>query len=165
MVRRLGLGKNNHLTYASLALNPRYNLYNFFFFFFFLIHLSIHSFHNVSFCVVLSRYQRMWWSSEPVCLPLCEHLWFLQMYLSYGLQGGCWWLTLWRYCHFSYILRTVVPFSISPGKRSTSTKALLMDTHTFSRFCGDIKEVALLSGEKKTNIFWRKKIIFWRKAL
>ena len=24
MVRRLGLGKNNHLTYASLALNPRY---------------------------------------------------------------------------------------------------------------------------------------------
>ena len=23
MVRRLGLGKNNHLTYASLALNPR----------------------------------------------------------------------------------------------------------------------------------------------
>ena len=26
MVRRLGLGKNNHLTYASLALNPRYIL-------------------------------------------------------------------------------------------------------------------------------------------
>ena len=26
MVRRLGLGKNNHLTYASLALNPRYLL-------------------------------------------------------------------------------------------------------------------------------------------
>ena len=26
MVRRLGLGKNNHLTYASLALNPRYSL-------------------------------------------------------------------------------------------------------------------------------------------
>ena len=25
MVRRLGLGKNNHLTYASLALNPRYD--------------------------------------------------------------------------------------------------------------------------------------------
>ena len=24
MVRRLGLGKNNHLTYDSLALNPRY---------------------------------------------------------------------------------------------------------------------------------------------
>ena len=24
MVRRLGFGKNNHLTYASLALNPRY---------------------------------------------------------------------------------------------------------------------------------------------
>ena len=24
MVRRLGLGTNNHLTYASLALNPRY---------------------------------------------------------------------------------------------------------------------------------------------
>ena len=24
MVRRLGLGKNNHLTYASLALNPRF---------------------------------------------------------------------------------------------------------------------------------------------
>ena len=24
MVRRLGLGKNNHLTYASLALSPRY---------------------------------------------------------------------------------------------------------------------------------------------
>ena len=24
MVRRLGLGKNNHLTYASLALNPRH---------------------------------------------------------------------------------------------------------------------------------------------
>ena len=24
MVRRLGLGKTNHLTYASLALNPRY---------------------------------------------------------------------------------------------------------------------------------------------
>ena len=24
MVKRLGLGKNNHLTYASLALNPRY---------------------------------------------------------------------------------------------------------------------------------------------
>ena len=24
MMRRLGLGKNNHLTYASLALNPRY---------------------------------------------------------------------------------------------------------------------------------------------
>ena len=23
MVRRLGLGKNNHLSYASLALNPR----------------------------------------------------------------------------------------------------------------------------------------------
>ena len=23
MVRRLGLGKNNHLTYASLVLNPR----------------------------------------------------------------------------------------------------------------------------------------------
>ena len=27
MVRRLGLGKNNHLTYASLALNPRYVVY------------------------------------------------------------------------------------------------------------------------------------------
>ena len=27
MVRRLGLGKNNHLTYASLALNPRYVFY------------------------------------------------------------------------------------------------------------------------------------------
>ena len=26
MVRRLGLGKNNHLTYASLALNPRYDI-------------------------------------------------------------------------------------------------------------------------------------------
>ena len=26
MVRRLGLGKNNHLTYASLALNPRYDM-------------------------------------------------------------------------------------------------------------------------------------------
>ena len=26
MVRRLGLGKNNHLTYASLALNPRYGI-------------------------------------------------------------------------------------------------------------------------------------------
>ena len=26
MVRRLGLGKNNHLTYASLALNPRYEV-------------------------------------------------------------------------------------------------------------------------------------------
>ena len=25
MVRRLGLGKNNHLTCSSLALNPRYN--------------------------------------------------------------------------------------------------------------------------------------------
>ena len=24
MVRRLGLGKNNHLTYASLALNPQF---------------------------------------------------------------------------------------------------------------------------------------------
>ena len=24
MVRRLGLGKNNHLTYTSLALNPQY---------------------------------------------------------------------------------------------------------------------------------------------
>ena len=29
MVRRLGLGKNNHLTYASLALNPRYRLLQF----------------------------------------------------------------------------------------------------------------------------------------
>ena len=28
MVRRLGLGKNNHLTYASLALNPRNKAYN-----------------------------------------------------------------------------------------------------------------------------------------
>ena len=28
MVRRLGLGKNNHLTYASLAFNPRYYLLN-----------------------------------------------------------------------------------------------------------------------------------------
>ena len=27
MVRRLGLGKTNHLTYASLALNPRYALH------------------------------------------------------------------------------------------------------------------------------------------
>ena len=27
MVRRLGLGKNNHLTYASLALNPRFTYY------------------------------------------------------------------------------------------------------------------------------------------
>ena len=27
MVRRLGLGKNNHLTYASLALNPRYVIF------------------------------------------------------------------------------------------------------------------------------------------
>ena len=27
MVRRLGLGKNNHLTYGSLALNPRYEDY------------------------------------------------------------------------------------------------------------------------------------------
>ena len=27
MVRRLGLRKNNHLTYASLALNPRYHVY------------------------------------------------------------------------------------------------------------------------------------------
>ena len=26
MVRRLGVGKNNHLTYASLALNPRYTV-------------------------------------------------------------------------------------------------------------------------------------------
>ena len=26
MVMRLGLGKNNHLTYASLALNPRYDV-------------------------------------------------------------------------------------------------------------------------------------------
>ena len=26
MVRRLSLGKNNHLTYASLALNPRYDV-------------------------------------------------------------------------------------------------------------------------------------------
>ena len=26
MVRSLGLGKNNHLTYASLALNPRYGI-------------------------------------------------------------------------------------------------------------------------------------------
>ena len=26
MVRRLGLGKNNHLTYASLALNPRFGV-------------------------------------------------------------------------------------------------------------------------------------------
>ena len=26
MVRRLGLGKNNHLTYTSLALNPRYDI-------------------------------------------------------------------------------------------------------------------------------------------
>ena len=26
MVRRLGLGKNNHLTYTSLALNPRYDV-------------------------------------------------------------------------------------------------------------------------------------------
>ena len=26
MVRRLGLGKNNHLTYTSLALNPRYTI-------------------------------------------------------------------------------------------------------------------------------------------
>ena len=25
MVRRLGLGKNNHLSYASLALNPRFD--------------------------------------------------------------------------------------------------------------------------------------------
>ena len=28
MVRRLGLGKNNHLTYASLALNPRNGIYD-----------------------------------------------------------------------------------------------------------------------------------------
>ena len=28
MVRRLGLGKNNHLTYASLALNPRFGIFN-----------------------------------------------------------------------------------------------------------------------------------------
>ena len=28
MVRRLGLGKNNHLTYASLALNPRFEPLN-----------------------------------------------------------------------------------------------------------------------------------------
>ena len=27
MVRRLGLGKNNHLSYASLALNPRYIIF------------------------------------------------------------------------------------------------------------------------------------------
>ena len=27
MVRRLGLGKNNHLTYTSLALNPRFGVY------------------------------------------------------------------------------------------------------------------------------------------
>ena len=27
MVRRLGLGKNNHLTYTSLALNPRYRVF------------------------------------------------------------------------------------------------------------------------------------------
>ena len=33
MVRRLGLGKNNHLSYASLALNPRLIYQTHFFFF------------------------------------------------------------------------------------------------------------------------------------
>ena len=41
MVRRLGLGKNNHLTYASLALNPRFVAVKF----------LLHENDTINFCV------------------------------------------------------------------------------------------------------------------
>ena len=62
-----------------------------------------------------TRYQWVWGSIEPVCIPLCQYTGLIQMYLSNGIPGCSRWNTLWR-----YICNTFVPsFCDFFFKRST----------------------------------------------
>ena len=105
MVRRLGLRKTNHLTYASLALNPRYILHasspkfwwlSFVFFtasitkanvHIFLSFISIYFQFNLTYTSVIWSFWLKGRSLNPfqgrsaVAILLCLHLWFKMWHL------------------------------------------------------------------------------------